>query len=673
MGRVVGQVGGAAHFREPSEGGPLPWWTPPRVWSNRWVSLDADSDLPAGGLSRRQLERSLERVGRIAAVLRDVGQALGATLELDELLALILDRLRELVEAERAVLFLLDEPRQVLEGRITSPATAPVQEVPVGEGLVGRVARTGRSLRLDRGASEPGFDARWDSLHGCPTKAALAAPLKNNLGRTIGVVEVVNRRDGAPFSEEDEAILATLSTQAAVAIDNSRLLGSLIDKNRQLSATKEQLERRVRDLELLFELERSTAQASSHDELARAVLERLARACDARAAGMLLRDEETQELVEYTFDVEEPLLRRRGQVTEGVLWRALTSNAPQRSVGEVATRAGPPPEPAFAFAITNYAAEPLEGEEGAIGALALFNKLEGKAFSEEDFGLLRLVSANLSTAVRLFDTNRAREREERLTSIGRLLSQVIHDFRSPMTVISGYVQLMEESDDPAQRRRYAEEILQQFEAVASMQREVLAFARGESDVFMRRVYVDRFFADLGRQLRHEVEGRNVELEFEIEPKLVARFDTERITRALFNLVRNAIEAMGDAGGRLTLRARRRGTALLLEVEDTGPGLPEAVKNRLFQAFVTANKPGGTGLGLAIVKRIVEQHGGSVSVSSSPGGTRFELLLPGQFAEPAPPRTVETPVKAPSRSPRPAAAARRASPRTSRRAAPSKPT
>lgn len=631
------------------------------------MSLEADSDAPDRGLSRRQLEKALAREGRVAAALRDVGRALGATLELGELLEFILTRLRDLVEAERAVLFLLDEPRQVLQGKVASPAAGPGQEIPVGQGLVGRVARSGRCLRIDAAGGDAAFDPQWDSLQECPTRTALAAPLKNNLGRTIGVIEVVNRRSRGAFTEEDEAILSALSTQAAVAIDNARLLGSLIDKNRQLSATKEQLERRVRDLELLFELERSTAQAASHLDLARAVLERLARACEARAAGILLRNAETQELVEYTLDVEAPQLRLRGGVAEGVLLRALVSNTPlQRSA---ALDGAPEPEPAFTFPVQTSLAEPLEGDEGAIGALALYEKQQGKNFSEEDFGLLRLVSANLSTAVRLFDANRAREREERLTSIGRLLSQVIHDFRSPMTVISGYVQLMEESDDPGQRRRYAEEILQQFEAVASMQREVLAFARGETDVFVRRVYVDRFFADLARQVRHELEGRNVELEVDVEPKLVARFDTERMTRALFNLVRNAIEAMADGGGRLTLRARRAGEHLVLVVEDTGPGIPEAVQARLFQAFVTANKPGGTGLGLPIVKRIVEQHGGSVSVASSPGGTRFELRLPGQFAETQGPRTIEAPVKAPTRPSR--APSRRPPAKGSRRPAPGK--
>ena len=109
--------------------------------------------------------------------------------------------------------------------------------------------------------------------------------------------------------------------------------------------------------------------------------------------------------------------------------------------------------------------------------------------------------------------------------------------------------------------------------------------------------------------------------------MVARFDEQRVARAVHNLARNAIEAMQDTGGLLTLGGKLDGKDLLITVSDTGPGVPPAIEHRLFQSFVTMGKEGGTGLGLAIVKKIVEEHGGSVSVRSSPRGTTFELRLP----------------------------------------------
>ncbi len=593
------------------------------------VAFDVDADAPGAKPSRRQLEKALEHETRIAETLREIGQALGAALSLSELLELILGRLTELVAADRASIYLVDEVSQELKSEVTSGGVVHPLVTRVGQGIAGKVAQSGRPLRIDDARSDARFDPAWDQAMGYQTQSVLAAPLKNKLGRVIGVLQVLSPQGRPPFSDEDEAILSAVSTQAAVAIDNSRLLGSLIRNNRQLSATKDQLERRLRDLELMFELERATAHATSREGLADSVLEQLARACDARGAALLLRDEETGLFVEYARDRERAALMTRGvPAGEGLLSGVLLGNArAQLRAGEV----GAQREVGLPFAVESFLAEPLEGAEGAFGALGLFNKESG-AFSVEDASLLRLVGANVATAVRLYDTSRAREREERLSSIGRLLSQVIHDFKSPMTVISGYVQLMEESNDPAERRKCTEEILRQFDAVASMQREVLAFARGETEVFVRRVYVDRFFEDLRRQLEQELKGRPIELSIDLETKIVARFDSERVTRALLNLARNAVEALqggvpGKGPARLTVGARRDGDELVFFVADNGPGIPDGVRARLFQSFVTSGKEGGTGLGLAIVRRIAVQHGGDISVTSEPGNTRFELRLP----------------------------------------------
>jgi signal transduction histidine kinase len=259
--------------------------------------------------------------------------------------------------------------------------------------------------------------------------------------------------------------------------------------------------------------------------------------------------------------------------------------------------------------------------------MGLFSKRGSSGFGADDVSLLRLVAANVSTAVRLFNANAARERGERLTSIGRLLSQVIHDFKTPMTVISGYVQLMADCDDVEQRAEYSDLILKQFDVLTAMQREVLEFARGERTIFVRKVYLKKFFAEITRQLAQEIDGRAIELVMDVDSKAVARFDEGRVSRAIFNLARNAVEAMTETGGVLKIQARKKDGELLIAVEDTGPGIPKEIEDRVFQSFVTAGKDHGTGLGLAIVKKIVEEHGGSVELRSSPEGAHFEMRFP----------------------------------------------
>lgn len=577
-------------------------------------------------------QKALLREALVARALRDVAGALGASLELDELLELVLGKLTELMAAERAILFLLDERKRELVSQTAGGVEDYPIRIPLGEGMLGQVIRTGRALRVDDFALSE-YQPEWDESLDFATTSAIAAPLKNNLSRTIGVVLVLNKEERGCFGDEDAEIMSVLAKQAAIAIDNSRLLVTLIRKNQQLQQAQEQLTRRVRDLELLFELERNTAHAHSYEEVARAVLESLARACNAGGAMLVLAEDDNEQLIEYSLTRAE---RRADQSEEGlpsfrtgvfpgedgILASVLASSrAIQLDSLEVPLTQDGLPE------VSSMIAEPLEGNESPLGALALLNK-RGGPFTAEDLGLLRLVSANVSTAVRLFNASRSRERQQRLSSIGRLLSQVVHDLKSPLTVISGYVQLMQETADREERCRYAGEVLKQFKTLGAMQREVLAFARGETQVFARRVIVDRLLADVAEQMHLELEEKKVQLHISAAPRLYATLDSERITRALQNLIRNAAEAMQPlGGGSVCVRADLEEDALTLRVSDTGPGIPASLAPRLFQSFVTAGKAQGTGLGLAIVKRIVEEHGGTVQLVPVQRGACFLIRLP----------------------------------------------
>jgi GAF domain-containing protein len=253
-----------------------------------------------------ELRTALAREERIASALREVGNALGTTLDLDDLLELILGRLTDLLEADRCTLYLLDQAKAELVSRIVIGEQVRSIRVRVGHGIAGTVAKTGKAIRLKDAYTDTRFEPEWDLFTGYRTKSMLAAPLKNHMGRTIGVIQVLNKTTGEEFTAEDEAILSALSTQAAVAIDNSRLFLSLIQKNHQLLSTKEKLERRVADLQLLNELERAMARAESLEDLARAALSALARACQAQGATLLLGEEDTGDLFQYVYDSDRP-------------------------------------------------------------------------------------------------------------------------------------------------------------------------------------------------------------------------------------------------------------------------------------------------------------------------------------------------------------------------------
>ena len=579
-----------------------------------------------------ELEAALSHERRTTRALREVGLAIGSVVDLDQILELILSKITEVLDADRATLYLLDEQNQELVSRVVIGDAMQTIRVPVGRGVAGSVARTGKALRVKDAYKDRRFLRDWDVLTGYRTKSILAAPMKNHLGRIIGVVQSLNKKDG-DFTDEDESLLIALATQAAVTVDNSRLYLSAIQKNAQLVEIKEQLEHRVRDLNLLFSLESAMARAVSLEDLLRAALQEAIGASDARGGAVLLTDEFTGESTVHFLSQGDDRLRRLvvhpgdgfiGSVrTNGQV--AIANRLPQQGSARKL-------DEALGFETTSAVGAPLEGQDdGVVGAIALYNKEDGRAFTDEDMGLLRLIAANVSTAVQLYQSKRRQERTERLTTIGRLLSSVIHDLKTPMTVISGYVQLMVGADDPKVRGDYSELVLRQFDLVQQMQREVLEFARGEKTILVRKVYLQSFLRAFAQSLAPELEGKPVAFTTEAEDRGVARFDEGKITRALHNLVRNAIDALGEKGGKITVRVRREGGVVVFSVSDTGPGIPKEVQNRLFESFVTSGKKGGTGLGLAIVKKIVDEHGGTVAAETSPKGTTFSFTLPQKDA------------------------------------------
>lgn len=576
---------------------------------------------------------ALDRELRVSKALREVGVALGTTLDLDQLLELILQKLTEALEADRATLYLLDESSEELVSRIAQGPGVRSIRIKAGQGLAGYVARTGMPLHVRDAYSDPRFNAEWDMLSGYRTRSILAAPMKNHLGKTIGVVQVLNKKRG-DFTDDDADILAALATQAAVSIDNSRLFMSVTQKNIQLLDMTEQLEHRVRDLKLLFNLEHAMGRATSLEDLFIAVLGEAMRACEAKMGAVALRDQEDRTGDLFVIDERAKKLKRLPYPEDvGMIGWAIRND-------EVLVSADAEKDPRRDEELDQRVGQgraktalvvPLEGEHSApMGAIAIYNKRGVHAFSAEDRELLKLIAANASTAIRLQLSRDSLEREQRLTTIGRLLSSVIHDLKTPLTVIRGYVQLMESSGSTAEREKFAELILRQFEHIGAMQREVLEFARGEKRVLLRKVYVQQFFDDVRDQLESDLAKRGIELVVDVQEKGTARFDEGKILRVVHNLARNAAEAMAPGGGgKFVIKVTRDKTdrALVLSFSDTGPGIPKEIEHRLFQSFVTSGKRGGTGLGLAIVKKIADEHGGTITVQSTGRGATFKLRLP----------------------------------------------
>ncbi len=575
---------------------------------------------------REEMERERDRL----RALQDIGSALGSTLDLNELLSLILGKISRVMEADRSTLYLLDDETDELWSEVSQGDDVREIRLRVGEGLAGWAAKTGRSLNIKDAYQDPRFDSEWDRRTGYRTRSTLCVPMKNHHGRTIGVVQVLNKRDGY-FSTEDEALLAALASQAAVSIENSKLFLSVVAKNIELLETKERLEEKIHELDVLFEIAQVAASAMELDDLLTGVLARTMRAVDAEAASILLADEVTGDLRFRAAVGGEPeaIRRMRIKAGQGICGWVAEHGRPQvvnhvesdrRHSQHISEMVGYHPKSVLCV--------PLIWEDGR-GAVELLNKSGGTApFTEDDVKLATLIAGHISTAIAHSQSRTKRARQERLSVLGQFLSSVLHDLRTPMTVISGYVRLLVSEEDPAKRQESADTVMRQVRLLNTMTKETLAFARGDSKLWIRKVYLYRFFEEVADQLRRELSDRNIVLTLDLRDRGTAHFDEQKMMRVLHNLSRNAAEAIGESGGSCQLTVDRTEDGCLeISFVDDGPGVSDEIRERLFESFATHGKQQGTGLGLAIVRRVVDDHEGRIEVESEPGRTEFKIYLP----------------------------------------------
>ncbi|MBW1989966.1 MAG: PAS domain-containing protein [Deltaproteobacteria bacterium] len=224
-------------------------------------------------------------------------------------------------------------------------------------------------------------------------------------------------------------------------------------------------------------------------------------------------------------------------------------------------------------------------------------------------------------------------RKDKLAAIGGLAAGVAHEIRNPLSSIKGMAtyfggKFAENSED----REAARVMVQEVERLNRAVTQLLEFAR-PADITPRKTDVNHLLEHSLRLVREDARAKGVEVEFSADPGLPeVSLDPDRMAQCLLNLYLNAIEAMRE-GGTLSVSARARGGEFFLSVSDTGRGMDAAAMKKIFDPYYTT-KPTGTGLGLAVVHKIVESHGGKITVQSEPGqGAAFTVILPVEGGEP----------------------------------------
>ncbi|HLH17991.1 MAG TPA: ATP-binding protein [Bryobacteraceae bacterium] len=217
---------------------------------------------------------------------------------------------------------------------------------------------------------------------------------------------------------------------------------------------------------------------------------------------------------------------------------------------------------------------------------------------------------------------------QKMEAVGRLAGGIAHDFNNVLTVVSGYLHMVLDVTPPGDpRHEKLKQILAAANRATTLTSQLLAFGRKQM-VQPKLVDVNHLVGNMERLLRR-VMGEHIRLETEFgSPLPFVKADPNQLEQVLINLAANARDAMPE-GGEFRIRTLREGSLVRMEISDTGCGMSPDVVEHVFEPFFTTKEVGrGTGLGLSSVYGIIQQNGGTITVSSSPGrGTMFIVLLP----------------------------------------------
>jgi signal transduction histidine kinase len=220
-------------------------------------------------------------------------------------------------------------------------------------------------------------------------------------------------------------------------------------------------------------------------------------------------------------------------------------------------------------------------------------------------------------------------RTEKLTLVGTMVSSLLHDFKNPFSIISlGSKLISQRNQDDAKTQRICENMETQIRRMVNMANDLAAFARGDSQIEIAHVSLDKLFQNFQELNTPFYKDQSVELVMQGNGCSL-QGDASKLHRVLQNLISNSIDALHSAEieGMVNVEAIETDTVVTLTIKDNGPGIPLGIRDQLFEPFVTHGKTDGTGLGTAIVKSIVEAHHGEIEFETSAQGTSFTIRLP----------------------------------------------
>ncbi|MCY4726432.1 GAF domain-containing protein [Nocardioides sp. STR2] len=570
-----------------------------------------------------------------------------STADPEAVLTTIVENARRLCRSEAAHLYLVegDTFRLRMTVGLSEASRQVLTEHPITmdrETLTGRVGLERRTLQIRDVLADPDY-GRYDLQRAAGFRTVIAAPLIVD-DAVVGALNVW-RNEVRPFDDREVGIVSAFAVQAAIAVNGVGLV-------QQLETRSAELARKVDELEAL----RAVGEAVSSTLDVEDVLDTIAE------HAVVLSGTDGGSIMEYAERdrrfVVRSVYRTAPEVVEQL--RSVRIDLDRTLVGRAALERRPIVVPDLAaveldphLAILHSAgwsslvAVPLLREDTIVGSLIVRRKRTGD-FTPEVVDLLETFASQ--SALALLNAQLFRELKDQSLALElasrhktEFLASMSHELRTPLNAVLGFSEVLLErmfGDINDRQEEYLRDIHSSGKHLLELLNEILDLSKveaGRMEIdytgFDLRVLLEEAMA----MLRERATARRIDLSVDVEPGLVQAYsDQLRLKQVVLNLVTNAVKFTGD-GGSVVVRARRTPIDIEVTVTDTGVGIPEADRERIFESFQQggrgASREEGTGLGLTLSRRIVELLGGRMWLESEVGvGSTFGFMLPSRTSD-----------------------------------------
>lgn len=595
--------------------------------------LQSIADQTAGAIVKARLLQESERRARQLTSLNEITRQLTGTLETEPLLQKILDSAVAILNCEAGSLFLVDEQTDELVFRVTvgPPASASLvgQRLPPGTGIVGEAVHTRRGVISNNVKETATWSASTDKKTGFVTRTLLAVPMQVK-ERVIGVLEVINRRDGQPFVDDDQNLLSAFSGQAAVAFENARLY----------TLTDQELSTRVEELSVMQRIDRELNASLDVTRAMRITLDWAMRQSEADAGliGILEREGLVLTAQQGYDELQEKYKDMPLPIEQQALQAAVESGQPQRTVFDDG-RSG------LLLDARSQTAVPIRREANVIGLIVM----ESRTQTQQPAGALDFLSRLCDHAsIAISNAQLYAEVQQANIAKSEFVSFVAHELKNPMTSIKGYTELLaagsvgQVSDMQANFLTTIRSNVERMSTLVSDLNDNSKIEAGRLRLEYKATEVAEVVDDVSRSTTRQIENKKQTIAIELPknlPKVWA--DPTRLGQIITNLVSNAYKYTPE-DGKIVIGAEKAnnqwdpaGAAKVVRiwVRDTGIGISLDDQKMIFEKFFRsddqkAREVPGTGLGLNITKSLVEMMGGRIWFDSEfRQGTTFHFTVP----------------------------------------------